>query len=135
MTDTKETKKTTAPEDLSTETKTPGVTPDEDAKSRKDEAGDLTKGTVRIVTEADILKDPRVAAAGAVVGQLYDFSNLPYVKDHALADEVAERNKKKDELAENAKEAAENVVYPRHTSEADRALIDSQTAAAADGVL
>lgn len=73
-------------------------------------------GTLRVVTVEDV-KDPRVVAAGAVVGQLYDFSNLPHVKDHALEDEVIAKNHEKQIVADH-EEAA--VIAPRYTSEAER---------------
>lgn len=77
----------------------------------------IYKGTLRVVTEADVLADPRVVAAGAVVGQLYDFSNLPYVKDGALESYVETVNEKK---VDEEKKIEEGPVAPEFTSEAER---------------
>jgi hypothetical protein len=83
---------------------------------KKEGDTDMYKGTLRVVTEADVKNDPRVVAAGAVVGQLYDFSNLPYVKDNALEDYAQDVNEKKNDV----EEAKENEKAPRYTSEAER---------------
>lgn len=82
----------------------------------KDSKEALYEGTVRVVTEADLKRDPRLVAASAVVGQLYDFSNLPYVKDGAIEADVNRRNEAKEEIEES--KAA--TVAPEFTSEAER---------------
>jgi hypothetical protein len=74
----------------------------------------IHEGTVRVVKEADIEEDPRLVAAGAVVGQLYDFSNLPFVKDGRIEDDVEKRNQAKIDQA-----PGETVLQP-FTSEAER---------------
>ena len=79
-------------------------------------------GTVRVVTEADVLRDPRVVAAGAVVGQLYDFSNLPYVKDNAIENDVERYNRKHAEagISEENPFGNKDKVAPSESSEWER---------------
>lgn len=64
--------------------------------SKKDYPGSPYKGTVRMVTEQDLKDDPRLIAASAVVGQLYDFSNLESIPEEAAHDNAAELNRMKD---------------------------------------
>lgn len=73
-------------------------------------------GPVRVVTEADILADSRLVAASVVVGQLYDFSNLPFVKDGAIEADVQGYN----QAHKDAEKREEAVVVPQFTSEAER---------------
>lgn len=88
-------------------------------KATKKGPTDMYEGTLRVVTIEDVEDDPRVVAAGAVVGQLYDFSNLPFVKDNALEDEVEEKNEIKADLAEKGDEGHIRQA-PSHTSEVER---------------
>lgn len=82
------------------------------------------EGTLRVVTEADILGDPRLVAASVVAGQLYDFSNLPYVKDGVEDAYVEEVNRKKAQevLVE------QNPAVPPFTSEVERAELNAKFA-------
>lgn len=85
-------------------------------------------GPVRVVTEADLLADPRLVAASAVVGQLYDFSNLPYIKD-GLAERNVEELNRNHEVAEEKRVARLERVKarPEFTSEVERAQMAAES--------
>lgn len=85
----------------------------------------LYKGTVRVVTEADIQNDPRLVAASVVAGQLYDFSNLPSIPDGSVEANVEGYNAAHEEAAENrvAKADKEKTLLP-FTSEEQRVKME-----------
>lgn len=83
------------------------------SKKGKETPTGIYEGTLRVVTEADILADPRLVGASVVAGQLYDFSNLPFVKDGATESYVEKVNEVK--ATEEIKPAA-----PEFSSEAER---------------
>lgn len=105
------------------------------AQSRQEEADKVEAtvydgGPVRVVTAEDIANDDRLVGASVVVGQLYDFSNLPHVQDGRTADDVKKYNQ-----AHILHGTNEKVLAP-FTSEAERVKLGfSPDAEAGDKII
>lgn len=97
---------------------------DKDLRDKDSEEVLYEGGPVRVVTEEDIRNDSRLVGAGAVVGQLYDFSNLPHVKDGATEANVEAMNKAHADADKSSLRIADRkAARPDFTSEAERAKL------------
>lgn len=87
--------------------------PRQSSEEKNDKSDAPYEGTVRVVTEKDLTEDPRLVAASVVVGQLYDFSNLPSIPEEAAAENVHALNENKDENEARTEAVEENPAVNR----------------------